>query len=437
MRYRRGVVMGSLVAVGVLLAACTGQVATDGPAASSGEGLAPSASATKVLPPGGPSSPGLAGSTSAAASAGIQPAFAATLEPLLAAKIAQLGTPGAAVSVTIPGKGTWTKSFGVSDRATGTPMSAENHTRIGSVTKTMTAAVVLQLVDEGLVKLDEPIATYLQGVPNGEMITVRQLLNMTSGLANTTESDAFNQSLDADTTKTFSVREVLQYAFDEPPLFAPGAQFYYTNTNYDLLGELAEKVTGVGLPELFTTRLFQPLGMTESSLPALDDNSLPQPFTHGYNYGTNVQANDALKAVLAGNTAGAQVTVPAGTEPRDSTNDTASYAWASGAAISTLGDLAIWATELGTGTLLDPKTQQGRLDFSKQDYGLGVRQAAGGWVGHNGATPGYQTWVGYQPKTGATVIVVANMQLAPNVFLGDGLPADSLAQIITENLATG
>ncbi len=87
--------------------------------------------------------------------------------------------------------------------------------------------------------------------------------------------------------------------------------------------------------------------------------------------------------------------------------------------------------------MLDPKTQQDRLDFSKQDYGLGVRRAAGGWVGHNGAIPGYQTWVGYQPETGATVIVVANMQLAPNVFIGDGLPADSLAQIITEKLASG
>jgi D-alanyl-D-alanine carboxypeptidase len=395
MRFRRGLVLGLWLAIGVLVAACTGQ------------------------------------------SAGIQPAFAATLEPLLAAKIAQLGTPGAAVWISVPGQGSWTKTFGVSDRRTGTAMSAENHTRIGSVTKTMTAAVVLQLVDEGLVMLDEPIATYLPGVPNGEIITVRQLLNMTSGLANTTESDAFNRALDADTTKSFSVREVLQYAFDEPPLFAPGAQFYYTNTNYDLLGELAETVTGEGLPDLFSTRLFRPLGMTESSLPALTDNTLPEPFTHGYNYGTNVQANDALKAVLAGNLAGAQVTVPAGTEPRDSTNDTASYAWASGAAISTLDDLAIWAKELGIGTLLDPNTQQNRLDFSKQDYGLGVRQAAGGWVGHNGAIPGYQTWVGYQPGTGATVIVVANMQLAPNVFLGDGLPADSLAQIITEKLANG
>src|SRR5262245_61115086 len=117
------------------------------------------------------------------------------LRPLVETTMAQRGVPGVIVFVSVPNVCEWTAALGVDDVVVGRPMRRNDHVRVGSITKTFTGTLVLQLVDEGLVVLDDPISRYLTRVPNGENITVRQLLNMTSGLYNYSDDLVFNTTL--------------------------------------------------------------------------------------------------------------------------------------------------------------------------------------------------------------------------------------------------
>ncbi|NMH94079.1 beta-lactamase family protein, partial [Pseudonocardia bannensis] len=363
------------------------------------------------------------------------PAFAMALQPALETRLRDLRTPGAIVLVDVPGQGTWLTALGTGDLPTGAPMQVDDHMRIASVTKTFTATVVLQLVDEGKVRLDDPVATYVADVPNGATITVRDLLAQRSGLYNTTDDLGLNATLDAQPQKVWNDQELLAIAFSHPPAFAPGQAFQYTNTNYLLLGQIAERAGGAPLRELMAQRIFTPLVMHDTTLPARDDSSIPDPHPRGYMFGTNVESIQAYQAALSGDAAAAQVTVAPGVAPTDATDWSPSYTYADGAAISTVHDLRIWARALATGTLLSPATQAERLQFSADgNYGLGIDRSFSGLIGHNGAIPGFQTFLGYQPTTGATVIVLANLLLAPNTYLGSGLPADELARIIAQQV---
>jgi D-alanyl-D-alanine carboxypeptidase len=363
------------------------------------------------------------------------PAFAAALQPLLEAKMTELRVPGAIVLVDVPGQGTWLQAMGIGDLATNSPMAVENHMRIGSVTKTMTATVILQLVDEGVLALDDTVSKYEPLVPNGANITVRQLLNMTSGLFNDTEDDAFNVALDAQPERIWTDHEMWAIAFAHPPYFAPGQGWHYSNTNYSLLGDIAEKAGGAPLAQLMQQRIFGPLGMTDTLLPQRDSTAIPEPHQRGYMYGTNVINNDIYNAALAGNTAAAQLDAGPDVTPPDVTDTSPSSSYADGAAISTAHDLQTYAKALGSGELLSPATQQQRTQFVPAgSYGLGLERAAGGLLGHNGAIPGYQSFMGYQPDKGDTVVVLANLILAPNTYLGDALPADELAKVIQQQL---
>ena len=122
----------------------------------------------------------------------------ATLQPLIEAKMKELRVPGAVVFVQVPGKGTWEAALGIGDLATKAPMRLDDHFRIASITKTFTGTVILQLVDEGKLRLDDPVATYQPEVPNGANITIRHLLNMTSGLYDYGDDKGFNEKIDED-----------------------------------------------------------------------------------------------------------------------------------------------------------------------------------------------------------------------------------------------
>ena len=135
-----------------------------------------------------------------------EPPYAAHLRPLLLQDLKATRTPGALVYIDDPERGRWSVALGSGDNS-GTPLDLRSHMRIGSVTKTLTATAVLQLADRGLIGLDRPIERYLPGlVPNGKAITVRQLLNMTSGLFNNTEDCSLNQQLDRNPHHAFTVR---------------------------------------------------------------------------------------------------------------------------------------------------------------------------------------------------------------------------------------
>jgi D-alanyl-D-alanine carboxypeptidase len=337
------------------------------------------------------------------------PAFAAKLKPLLEAKMQQLHTPGAIVYVDDPGQGTWTTTLGTSDLATRAPMNVNSYMHVGSITKTFTATVILQLAEEGKLRLDDPVSKYQPEVPNGANITLRELLNMTSGIFDFIEDKGFFQQLAANPTRVWNLKDVLAVAFKHPPNSAPGKEYYYSNTNYILLGMIIEQITHQPVEEVFQQRIFTPLGMSGSSLPPRTSSVIPDPHPHGYTYLPDLH---------------------------DATNWTLSYAWTAGAAISTLHDLRIWARALATGQLLSATMQKERLTWvatgtspTAIKYGLGIYEIVG-FLGHDGAIPGFQSFMGYQPQKGATIVVLTNLDPAP-----DGAePASALTSVILKEL---
>jgi D-alanyl-D-alanine carboxypeptidase len=383
-----------------------------------------------------------AGSNAAAPTAAPAPppSFAADLARKITALMTQLSVPGAIIYVDVPGKGTWLTAMGSATTDGALPMTTDDHMRIGSVTKSLTAEVVLQLVDQGAIGLDDSVSKYLPGVPNGDHITIRELLGMTAGLFNFTEDDYFNLTLDKDPHKPWTPFEDIGIGLAHPPYFAPGQGFHYSNTNYEILGVVAERAGKAPLQKLMQDLVFSKLDLKSTSLPAYDDTAIPDPHPQGYMYGTNVEGNVAYAAALAGNKAAAQITVAPGVQPTDVT-DLPTNGVASGGAISTVSDMIVWAKALGTGSLLKPETQAARTTFDPRgNYGLGMEKAFGGLIGHNGAVPGFQTFVGYQPQLGATVIVMTNLLIAPNTYFGEALPADNIALLIQKTLlpqATG
>jgi CubicO group peptidase (beta-lactamase class C family) len=166
--------------------------------------------------------------------------------------------------------------LGTSSKVQRTPYT---HFRAASNTKTMTAAVIVLLVQEGKLRFDDPVSKYVEGVPNGDNITISQLLKMRSGLYNYTSAPELRESLDHDPTKVWTPQELLAIAFKRPTIFAPGNGYDYCNTNYALLGLIAEKLEGAPLAKIFQDRLFGPLGMKHTLLPANTSSTIPEPYS--------------------------------------------------------------------------------------------------------------------------------------------------------------
>ena len=216
--------------------------------------------------------------------------------------------------------------------------------------------------------------------PMGTDITIGQLLKMRSGLYNYTSAPELAESLDRDPTKVWTPEELLAIAFKRPPLFAPGAEYDYCNTNYLLLGLIAEKTRRrAAWPSIFQDRLFGPLGMKNTLLPASTSNAIPEPYSHGYLYGGSSYA-----LVDAPYPADLQAAAKAGTlKPNDDTGQNPSYAFAAGGVISTADDLATWMRALVGGKVFDAAYQRQWLESPEpqdprnpegQKYGYGIAQ---------------------------------------------------------------
>lgn len=337
---------------------------------------------------------GLSGAQARTVRQEFDPALVEALDKAVTDTMAKAGIPGVIVGVWIPGRGTYEKSFGVADKSSGTPMKTDLHMRIGSVTKTFTVTGLLQLVDQGRVGLDDPVGKYVDGVPGGNRITLRQLADMRSGLFNYTEDDKWEKSLEADPQQTFTPQQLLTYAFAHPPNFPPGSEWEYSNTNTVLLGLVIEKVTGQQLEDHLRQRVYAPLELGRTSFPT--DDAMPESFAHGY---TAYTKSGAATATPSGGTV-------------DATHWNPSWAWAAGAMISDLDDLHTWLPALADGRLLNPATQKERLRFGptsipQVQYGLGIMRV-GGWIGHNGELPGYETLALQLPSQRATLVILVN-----------------------------
>jgi D-alanyl-D-alanine carboxypeptidase len=366
----------------------------------------------------GSSSKSSSASTSTTAAAA-EPAYAAQLRSLVTQTMKDNAIPGAVVMIKSPKLGDWSGTFGTGTVGENKPLSIDDSFRIGSNTKTMTSTVILQLVQEGKLKLDDPISKYISGVPNGDNITIANLSEMRSGLYSYTTDPAFNKALDDDPQKVWTPQELLDIGFKHGTTAQPGKEFNYDNTNIVLLGLVIEKLTGMSLADAFKKRIFEPLGMTHTFLPAANDASLPDPHPQGYMFGTNVSTLETTELPQAQQTAALDGTL----KPNDHTNDNPSWAWAAGGAISTAGDLAIYVKKLIAGGLLDPQLQKQRLDSIQPTapgapggYGLGLA-AFGPLLGHDGQLPGFMTFMTYDPNEELTVIVLTNLFAVPK---GDG-----------------
>lgn len=204
-------------------------------------------------------------------------------------------------------------------------MSTDLHMRIGSVTKTFTGTLILQLAQDGELSLNDKINEYVPGIPNGKKITLRMLANMTSGIASYYTDDFLDQYFGAPET-IFTPDELIAFGVSASPIFKPGAEFNYSNTNTILLGKVIEQVTGQPVAAVLQQRILGPLGLTNTSFP---DTSpvIPDPHPQGY-------------------------TLQGGAEPDDPTNATdwnPSFGWTAGGMISTLEDLLVYDRALGTG----------------------------------------------------------------------------------------
>jgi D-alanyl-D-alanine carboxypeptidase len=313
-----------------------------------------------------------------------------SLDELTSKVMDMYNVPGMIVGVWVPGEGTWVKAKGEKDIKTGQTMELYDKFRIGSNTKTFTTTLVLQLVDEGLLSLDDKLDEYVDGVPGGDRITVRQLCNNTSGLFEYGDDEGLVNTLAAEPRKKWTPRELVDVAISHEPYFPPGEGWHYSNTNFILQGMIIEKVTGNKLAEEYQTRIFDELRLNNTSFP--DTPEMTGNYSHGY--GLEQEGDEELTDF---------------TEYLDP-----SIHWAAGAIISNLDDLKVWAKALAGGELISNAMHKEQLTWVDipgtegiTKYGLGIFNI-GGLIGHNGQTPGYQSSVFYLPKKEATIIVLLN-----------------------------
>jgi D-alanyl-D-alanine carboxypeptidase len=270
-------------------------------------------------------------------------------------------------------------------------MRLADHMRVGSVTKSVTVMAILQLVDKGKLRLDDPISRYVADVPNGKRITIRHLAGMTSGLYDYVEDSRWQAAAVTHMGRTWTPRQLLAVSFRHHPSFPPGKGAEYSSTNTILLGLVIQKVTGMAVQQVFRQRIFGPLRMTHTSLPSTA--LMPAPYAHGY-------SNQTLNGKIG-----------------DVTSWNPSWGWTAGAMVSTLDDLYRWAGALGQGSLLSPRLRQARLQGISAGhssvYALGVAET-NGWRWHNGNLPGYSAYVGYLPSMGARLVVLANSDVTAN-----------------------
>ncbi len=205
----------------------------------------------------------------------------ADLDAALKKSFKKSDAPGVVAAVQTP-KYTWVGALGVADRASGEPMTPEVHHRIGSVTKTFTATLLLQAADKGLLSLDDTIDKYVKGVPNGDKITLRRMADMTSGIASYTEDEQWVKEWASDRDRVWKPEELARIGLKDSPLFDPGTEWYYSNTNYVLLGLVLEQVTDKSIGQLYRQQIIEPLGLEGTSFLEPADSSMPEPHAQGY-----------------------------------------------------------------------------------------------------------------------------------------------------------
>ncbi len=331
------------------------------------------------------------------------PHFTPTITARLTATLAHLRSanhlPGLQAVIRYPDGSAWMGHAGFGDLGAHQAMGNLTLLDAGSVTKTFVAALVLQLAGQGVLGLDDPISRWLPGLPYDTGITIRELLDHTSGV-----DDAFNHrtlldALGAHPREAWTAEQVLAHVGH--PLFAPGQGWSYSNSNYILAGQIVQRATGQTLASLLRQRFFVPLRLTHTYLQS--EQPIIGTIAHGYEYTsyTTWGVDDLSDGT-----------------PHLPFTSLGTSLGAAGSLVTTADDLARWALYLYRGRVLPPAELAQMLDFGLTavfhptlPYGLGVQRRSlsgqGSW-GHDGSLSGYRTAMRYFPGTGVSIAVMTN-----------------------------
>lgn len=318
--------------------------------------------------------------------------------------------PGATLGVVLANGESFGLAVGFSDRDTRTPMKPTDRLLAGSVGKTFAAATALQLVTGGKINLDDKVEKYLgrepwfARLPNAKDITVRQLMNHTSGLVRYEFKEQFTKDLTANPERVWKPAELVAYLFDEKPPFEAGKGWDYSDTNYIVLGMIIEKVTGRKFYDEANRRLLKPLKLTDT-IP--QDGPRLKGVVQGY-AGPNNPFGGTDAMIVNGRFA---------INPQ--------FEWTGGGYASTAHDLARWAKMFYEGKAFSPDLLPQVVDGvsapmlgRETKYGLAaiIRQTpAGISYGHSGFFPGYMTDLMYFPEHKIAVAVQVNTSVGRNL----------------------
>jgi D-alanyl-D-alanine carboxypeptidase len=350
---------------------------------------------------------------------GTRPAFAGTRPIVVRARLQleldrlrkKLGIPGVSVTIIFRDGTSWTGTSGLANVGRKVAVAPDTGFAIGSVSKTYTAALILALVDEGRIALDTSARTYIPDAKLNARITVRQLLNHTSGLDDYFLHPPIDKALQGKRSAVWPVERTLKYV--AKPYFPPGRGWHYSNTNYLYLGLLAERVTGTTLAEALRTRFLEPNGLGETWYQAVD--KAPTPVAHAYRFAS---AKVSARAI--------DLSDGTGVMPFTSVVTAAGGA---GSMAATSADAAHFARLLYTGELLGlERTTEMLAGISatarydpRVPYGLGVQVVAIGGratVGHSGRLLGARAAVRHLPIERTTIAVLTNQSRAdPGVIV--------------------
>lgn len=313
----------------------------------------------------------------------------------------RLGIPGVSVTIIFRDGTTWTATSGRANVADDVPVTSGTAFAVGSVSKTYTAALVLALAGEGRIDLDASARTYLPHAAISKRITVRELLNHTSGLDDFFLHPPIDKALQGHPAARWDVTRTLRYV--GKPYFPPGRGWHYSNTNYVYLGLIAERVTGQSLAEALRSRFFDRYGLDATWYQAVEKSRAPA--AHGYRFvGTKPSAKP--------------IDLSDGTDVMPFTSVVTAAAGA-GSIAATSGDAARWARLLYSGELLgDTMTAQMLNGVTatasyrpRVPYGLGVQAFPIDGrltVGHSGRLLGFRAAVRHLPLQSTTIAVLTN-----------------------------
>lgn len=319
----------------------------------------------------------------------------ADLQAVLEAGVKEQGIPGAVLYVQTP-EGIWIGASGFADLKSKKVMRPHDRFRIASMSKMFVATVVLQLAEAEELHLEDAIADWLpedisDRLPNSDTISIRQLLNHTSGLDDYFGSDEFYEAAkETDLTYIWTATEAIQYAYHLDPLFAPGEEHYYSNTNYILLELIVEEITGNTLAQEIRDRILRPLHLKDTFTEMRE--KIPGDFVRGYEDYQQKGIREDVTDLNWGNGLG------------------------DGGLISTASDVGRFARTLfGGNELLAPETLEEMLDFVADGegnwYGLGVSSWESEWgqvLGHDGGANGFASTTWYVVDEEITIVVLTN-----------------------------